>query len=68
MLPDLRNAGVRQYIVSSEPENAVSAAPANLFGTDGVSSAVPEDLSAGPEVRQHLGDRPVVVVGGRAQL
>jgi len=45
-LPDLRNAGVRQYIVSSDPENAVSAAPARLFGTNGVSSAVPVAISA----------------------
>ena len=40
MLPGLRSAGVRAYMVMRLPENAVSAAPARAFGTTGAMRAV----------------------------
>jgi hypothetical protein len=42
----LCSGGVRRYIVTSPPENAVNAAPANLFGTIGSRSTVPVAISA----------------------
>src|SRR5262249_18760694 len=40
MLPGLRSAGVRAYMVMRLPENPVSAAPARAFGTTGAMRAV----------------------------
>jgi len=40
-LPGLRRAGVRAYMVSSEPENPVRAAPATAFETKGARRSAP---------------------------
>jgi hypothetical protein len=46
MLPGAWRAGVRRYKVNSPPAKAVSAAPATLLCTNGVSNAVPVAISA----------------------
>ena len=45
-------AGVRRYIVTSPPENAVNAAPARRFGTTGVSNGAETDLRDGQGLQE----------------
>src|SRR3954451_16759649 len=55
MLPGLCIAGVRKYMVSRLPENAVSAAPATPAGTTGASSSAPVTISAVESRRTNRG-------------
>src|SRR5580700_2984317 len=54
-LPGLRRAGVRRYIPTRLPANAVSAAPATLLLTMGSSSAAPTPISAADSALRNTG-------------
>jgi hypothetical protein len=54
MLPGLRIVGVRQYIVSNDPEKPVRTAPATLSGSSGVRRTAPTASSLAARMRRNF--------------